>query len=150
MSDMARRLSVFAWVGVDHDVLKALYQSVIEPETRHRLGEYYTPDGLAHRIVETVVAEPLTSRVLDPACGSGTFLFHAVRKFLEAAKLGGHRQFAERTAFDSVEHHTGKLPASEFPVVLERRRSQVTTAMAFVLGHARPYAPGAAWLFLSV
>ena len=85
VADLARRLSVFAWEGVDHDVLKSLYQSVIEPETRHRLGEYYTPDWLAHQIIETVVDKPLASRVLDPACGSGTFLFHAVRKYLDAA-----------------------------------------------------------------
>lgn len=86
VSDLARRLSVFAWAGVDHDVLKALYQSVIEPETRHRLGEYYTPDWLARRMIDEVDPSPLESRILDPACGSGTFLFHAVRRYLIAAE----------------------------------------------------------------
>jgi hypothetical protein len=85
VTDIARRLGVFEWSGVDHDVLKALYHSVIDQETRHRLGEYYTPDWLAKRIVETVVPDPLTSRVLDPGCGSGTFLFHAVQRYLAAA-----------------------------------------------------------------
>lgn len=89
VADLSRRLSVFVWAGVDHDVLKALYQSVIEPETRHRLGEYYTPDWLARRIIETVITNPLTNRTLDPACGSGTFLFHAVRAYLEAAESAG-------------------------------------------------------------
>jgi len=87
--DIARRLSVFSWAGVDHDVLKALYQSVISPETRHRLGEYYTPDWLASRMVESIVEDPLESRVLDPACGSGTFVFHAVRRYLGAADAAG-------------------------------------------------------------
>lgn len=86
VANIARRLSVFSWEGVDHDVLKALYQSVISPETRHRLGEYYTPDWLADRIVGAVVTDPLNTRVLDPACGSGTFLFHAIRRFLKAAQ----------------------------------------------------------------
>jgi SAM-dependent methyltransferase len=89
VTDVARRVACFRWEGVDHDVLKALYESVIAPETRHRLGEYYTPDWLAERMVEEVVADPLHSRVLDPACGSGTFLFHAVRRHLRAAQAAG-------------------------------------------------------------
>jgi len=89
VTDVARRVACFRWEGVDHDVLKALYESVIAPETRHRLGEYYTPDWLAERMVEELIADPLHSRVLDPACGSGTFLFHAVRRHLRAAQAAG-------------------------------------------------------------
>jgi hypothetical protein len=59
--------------------MKVLYESVIAPDTRHRLGEYYTPDWLAAAMVEKAVDDPLQQRVLDPACGSGTFLFQAVR-----------------------------------------------------------------------
>lgn len=92
VGDVARRLSVFTWAGVDHDVLKALYQSVISEETRHRLGEYYTPDWLAARIVAHVVDDPLNQRVLDPACGSGTFLFHAIRAYLAKASEHGVSQ----------------------------------------------------------
>jgi hypothetical protein len=76
---LARRLSRFSWVEVEHDVMKVLYESVIAPDTRHRLGEYYTPDWLAAAMVEKAVDDPLQQRVLDPACGSGTFLFQAVR-----------------------------------------------------------------------
>jgi SAM-dependent methyltransferase len=82
---MARRLARFAWRHVEHDVMKVLYESVIAAETRHRLGEYYTPDWLAQAMVDELVPEPLTQRVLDPSCGSGTFLFHAVRRYLTAA-----------------------------------------------------------------
>lgn len=86
---LARRLARFAWARVDHDVLKVLYESVIGAETRKRLGEYYTPDWLAEQIVAEVVTEPLTQRVLDPACGSGTFLFHAIRRYLTVAEEAG-------------------------------------------------------------
>ncbi|MCH9731684.1 MAG: N-6 DNA methylase [Actinomycetia bacterium] len=82
---LARRLSRFDWSAVEHDVLKVLYESVISAETRKALGEYYTPDWLANRIVSQVVTDPLNQRVLDPSCGSGTFLFYAVRRFLAAA-----------------------------------------------------------------
>jgi len=86
---MARRLSRFDWANVEHDVLKVLYEGVIGSETRKKLGEYYTPDWLAERMVAEVVTDPLHQRVLDPSCGSGTFLFHAVRRYLDAAEEVG-------------------------------------------------------------
>lgn len=89
VGSQARRVARFDWSSVSHDILKHLYESVIDTETRHRLGEYYTPDWLAEGVVERVVDSPLTQRVLDPACGSGTFLFWAVRRYLEAADSEG-------------------------------------------------------------
>jgi len=86
---LGRRLSRFDWDAVDQDVLKVLYESVIGAETRKRLGEYYTPDWLADRVVNETVTAPLDQRVLDPACGSGTFLFHAVKKYIAAAESAG-------------------------------------------------------------
>ncbi len=86
---LARRLARFAWDEVKHDVMKVLYESVISTKQRHSLGEYYTPDWLADRIVADAVSEPLSMRVMDPACGSGTFLFHAVARYLDAAAAAG-------------------------------------------------------------
>jgi len=88
--DVARRVGRFKWSGpVEHDVLKMLYESVVSPEQRHDLGEYYTPDWLAEHMVAETVTDPLNQRVLDPSCGSGTFLFAAVRSYLAAADAAG-------------------------------------------------------------
>lgn len=62
---LARRLSRFVWDDVEHDVMKVLYESVIAPDTRHRLGECYTPDWLAASVVDETVTDPLGQRVLD-------------------------------------------------------------------------------------
>lgn len=82
---IARQVARFRLDDVEHDVLKGLYESLIDPDQRHDLGEYYTPDWLAARICARAVDRPLEQRVLDPACGSGTFLFHTVRQFMAAA-----------------------------------------------------------------
>jgi hypothetical protein len=74
---------------VESDVLKILYESLIDRDERHGLGEYYTPDWLAAKIVRHAVDRPLEQKVLDPACGSGTFLFHAVRRTLAEAEEAG-------------------------------------------------------------
>jgi N-6 DNA Methylase len=86
---IARRLSHFDWTQVEHDILKALYESVIDAATRQKLGEYYTPDWLAERMVERTFTDPGSQRLLDPACGSGTFLFWAVRRALAAYEASG-------------------------------------------------------------
>ncbi|MBC7271556.1 MAG: SAM-dependent DNA methyltransferase, partial [Streptomyces sp.] len=82
---LADRVSRFDWTDVEHDVLKHLYESIIIQEARQKLGEYYTPDWLADRVVNATVTNPLEQRVLDPSCGSGTFVFHAARAYLDAA-----------------------------------------------------------------
>ena len=79
----------FRLAEVASDVLKVLYESLIDRDERHGLGEYYTPDWLAAKIVRHVVDRPLVERVLDPACGSGTFLFHAVRILIAEADESG-------------------------------------------------------------
>lgn len=99
--DLVARIALqagrFRLRDVETDVLKGLYESLVDPDTRQLLGEYYTPDWLAARICEKAIADPLTQRVLDPACGSGTFLFHAVRRLLSAADESG---MSNRDALD--------------------------------------------------
>ena len=86
---LARHVARFKLRAVKADVLKILYESLIDRSQRHGLGEYYTPDWLAARVVEHAVERPLEQTVLDPACGSGTFLFQAVRRVLAEAEEGG-------------------------------------------------------------
>jgi hypothetical protein len=86
---VATQVARFRLRDVETDVLKVLYESLVDPDERHDLGEYYTPDWLAGRIVAEVVNAPLVQRVLDPACGSGTFLFHAVRRLIAAGRAAG-------------------------------------------------------------
>jgi hypothetical protein len=95
----------FRLAEVESDVLKVLYESLIDRTERHGLGEYYTPDWLAAKMVKHAVERPLEQRVLDPACGSGTFLFHAIRRFLAEAEAGDVAP--RRRAFEATQHVAG-------------------------------------------
>ncbi len=83
---LAAETERFRLRDVEVDVLKSLYESLIDPDERHDLGEYYTPDWLAARVVAAAIEHPLEQRVLDPSCGSGTFLFQAMRRLIEAGR----------------------------------------------------------------
>ena len=82
---LAQLVSRFDWRSAPPDVASNLYQTVIPADERRQLGEYYTPDWLARAMVRELIADPLNQRVLDPACGSGTFIVEAVAHFLDAA-----------------------------------------------------------------
>ena len=82
LREIARVVEWFDWTQNATEVAPTLYQNVITQEERKRLGEYYTPRWLAKEITETVVDAPLTQRVLDPSCGSGTFIETAVERIL--------------------------------------------------------------------
>lgn len=89
LQTLARRAAKFDWPTAQADIGAILYQTVIPPEERRQLGEYYTPDWLARAMVQELVTDPLRQRVLDPACGSGTFIAEGVTHFVNAALAGG-------------------------------------------------------------
>ncbi|MGD0549269.1 MAG: N-6 DNA methylase [Candidatus Bathyarchaeia archaeon] len=61
------------------DLFKRLYQNLVPRKVRHDLGEYFTPDWLADLVLDEVGYDGNPEkRVLDPACGSGTFLVLAI------------------------------------------------------------------------
>jgi SAM-dependent methyltransferase len=125
---LTRRLARFDWLRADHDILKVLYESMIGSETRKRMGEYYTPDWLAEHLTDTIVTDPLGQRVLDPACGSGTFLFHAVRRYLAAADAAA---VPLEDALTQLTHHVVGVDLHPVAVALAR----VTYLLA--IGHQR-------------
>lgn len=84
---IAASLIVYDLSQINEDLLKQLYQSLVEPETRHELGEFYTPDWLAELTLREIGYQPGQS-LLDPACGSGTFLFTAIRLLVEQGLTG--------------------------------------------------------------
>ena len=91
-------LRVYDFAKLDEDILKELYQGLVDPEQRHDLGEYYTPDWLAELTLEQIGYTG--GKLLDPSCGSGGFLFAAVQRLkasgLKGKKLAkGDRQFLD-------------------------------------------------------
>ena len=95
----------YDWRARSRDLLRALYQGMVPPEQRQAFGEFYTPDWLAEMLAERLLDEqwlrdsvesaldgdPPGVGVLDPACGSGTFLYHAARRIARYMKAQGYQ-----------------------------------------------------------
>lgn len=69
------------------DLFKRLYQNLLPKKIRHDLGEYFTPDWLAEYMIEETGFEgDPDKRILDPCCGSGTFLILSINKIRQYAR----------------------------------------------------------------
>lgn len=72
------------------DLLKDLYQGLVPRPVRHALGQYFTPDWLAEQLLNQVgYAGERSIRLVDPACGTGTFLVLAIRRLKEQLRRDG-------------------------------------------------------------
>ena len=56
------------------------------------MGQYFTPREVVEFIVEDGLHHTMTSIVLDPACGSGGFLLHAMDRILKGGIPIFHRE----------------------------------------------------------
>jgi type I restriction-modification system DNA methylase subunit len=79
---VAQEIAAFDFTNPDEDVLKGVYQELIDLDTRHALGEYYTPDWLCERVVQQFNFTR-NNKILDPSCGSGSFLRAAIHRLKE-------------------------------------------------------------------
>ena len=86
LKTVARRAAKFDWRQAPTDIGAILYETVIPADERRTLGEYYTPAWLARSIVRELVDDPLDQSVLDPACGSGTFVAESVTYFIDRSR----------------------------------------------------------------
>ena len=123
MTALANRIARFDWTDAPPDIAAILYETVIPPDERRRLGEYYTPDWLARTMVRELVTDPLKQRVLDPACGSGTFIVEAVNHFMEHAEREG---LAGEELFDRL--HDAVTGIDVHPVAVHLARAAWTLA----------------------
>jgi hypothetical protein len=61
---------------VPSDVVGRIFQKLIGPEERHRYGQHFTGDD-AVDLINSFCIQQSSDTVIDPACGSGSFLVRA-------------------------------------------------------------------------
>lgn len=64
------------------DLFHDLYQQIFVMITRHKIGEFYTFPNLAEKMVNCFYE--YDSKILDPSCGSGTFLVEIIKSILNS------------------------------------------------------------------
>ena len=90
-------LSRFDFSTVSGDILNGVYDRFLTADQRKRMGEYYTPPSIARHIIDRLGVSSGDS-VLDPACGSGTFLLEVFERVAGEPMRKGAVTFEEVSA----------------------------------------------------
>ncbi|MYI07570.1 MAG: SAM-dependent DNA methyltransferase, partial [Gemmatimonadetes bacterium] len=144
VADLYAANALYDWRRAPGDLLRDLYVEMVDKSHREVFGEYYTPDWLAVELtvrvldnqwMDTAAEKVLTpgaseealagTGVLDPVCGSGTFLFHAARCIL--AHLEKDSYLTDRQRADAVVRLVHGLDIH--PVAVEMARATLLSAL---------------------
>ncbi|MEM3618308.1 MAG: N-6 DNA methylase, partial [Candidatus Bathyarchaeia archaeon] len=85
LNEFIEELGTYNLAKIRSDVIGRVYEELIPDVERHRLGQYYTPPPIVELITEMCIRSP-NDKVLDPACGSGSFLVKAYHKLKDMKK----------------------------------------------------------------
>jgi len=87
LCSIVEALTNYDFSKIDEDIFREIYEEIIERKERRKAGEYYTPEWLVQLILNDVLAlreeKKAIPKILDPACGSGTFLYRAIKILME-------------------------------------------------------------------
>ena len=72
-------LRPFNFKEIRTDILGGIFKRLIEPEERHKFGQHYTNEDLVD-VINAFCVRKAEDNVLDPACGSGSFLVRAYHR----------------------------------------------------------------------
>jgi len=116
---LLKRAATYNWADVSPDIFGTIFQHSMDEDERHAMGAHYTSQVDIMRIVGPTIVQPFstaierastlkeltalrdrlsTLRVLDPACGSGNFLYIAYREMrrLEAQIILKQSEMSKR------------------------------------------------------
>jgi type I restriction-modification system DNA methylase subunit len=76
LKELISYLNQVRWSETNIDIIGSIFEGLIYTERRHLLGQHYTDT----MVVDLILAATLrkTDKLIDPACGSGTFLVRAL------------------------------------------------------------------------
>jgi hypothetical protein len=74
-----QNLQPFNFKLIPTDILGGIFRRIIDPEERHKFGQHYTNEDLVD-VVNAFCIRHAEDNVLDPTCGSGSFLVRAYQR----------------------------------------------------------------------
>jgi hypothetical protein len=130
-----KQAATYNWAHISPDIFGTIFQHSMRAAERHAYGAHYTSPTDIMKIVGPTIGQPWRSaiaaanspaelyhlrerlhkfRVLDPACGSGNFLYLAYRelKRVEKELINRVREFASKS--DKRQREFGFVSSSQF------------------------------------
>lgn len=89
---LVEQVHTFDFSKLDYEIIGSIFERLISPEERHKFGQYYTRAEVVD-LINSFCIRTGREKVMDPACGGGTFL---VRAYARKRELAADQTHAER------------------------------------------------------
>jgi type I restriction-modification system DNA methylase subunit len=78
IKSLIRTLNLYDFSKIGYDIIGRIFERLIPAEERHNLGQYFTNADVVDIILKFCLQHE-KDKILDPACGAGTFLVRAYK-----------------------------------------------------------------------
>lgn len=99
LTDLTDKLEHWSFDLMPQDVIGNVFEHLIPQDARHTLGQYFTPDNLVDLIISFCIRED-SDFVMDPTCGTGTFLIRSYQKLQNHKRKKHHQLLNQIWGFD--------------------------------------------------
>lgn len=148
LNEFIEELDAYNLGKIRSDVLGRVYEDLIPADERHRLGQYYTPPPIVDLIIEMCIKSP-DDKVLDPACGSGSFLVKAYHKLRDLKKKENpfkndddlHKELLEQVYGIDINPFPAQLSSINLAIRNLRVRSEQINLFPMDFFKVKPKAP---------
>jgi type I restriction-modification system DNA methylase subunit len=104
---LIRDLNRFNFSVMPQDVIGAVFEQLIPYDERHALGQYFTRENLVD-LINAFCVRTKDAHVLDPTCGTGTFLTRAYDKMRIAGQMEHKKLLSQLWGID-IAHFPAEL-----------------------------------------
>jgi hypothetical protein len=88
---LIEQIHEFDFSRLDYEIIGGLFERLISPDERQKFGQFYTRVEIVD-LINSFCITTGTEKVMDPACGGGTFLVRAYARKRELAPARPHRE----------------------------------------------------------
>jgi len=105
---LTNQIHRFNFSKLDYEIIGSLFERLISPEERHKYGQFYTRVEIVDLINSFCIITG-NEKIMDPACGGGTFLVRAYARKRELNPMRRHGQLLSDLFGVDISHYATHL-----------------------------------------
>ncbi len=106
--ELINQIHLFDFSKLDYEIIGNIFERLISPEERHKYGQFYTRPEVVDLINSFCILSG-EEKIMDPACGGGTFLVRAYARKREIAPSRNHSQIIKDLYGVDISHFAAHL-----------------------------------------
>lgn len=106
--ELINQIHKFDFSKLDYEIIGNIFERLISPEERHKYGQYYTRVEIVD-LINSFCIHTGEEKIMDPACGGGTFLVRAYARKRELNPARKHGQLLSDIFGVDISHFASHL-----------------------------------------